>query len=80
MVQELDRWLRERAVENVATSAATLQSLAALLGRIENLVINDDIGKQVLFLPSSSSGFVQGFENGQLDTFIYRPTVVSIRV
>lgn len=53
-MQELDRWLRERAVENVATCAATLQSLSALLGRIENLVINDDIGKQVLLLLGSS--------------------------
>jgi len=44
---ELDSWLRERCIENLATSSSTLRSLTELLDRIQNLVINDDIGNQV---------------------------------
>ncbi|XP_033756605.1 GPI transamidase component PIG-S-like [Pecten maximus] len=44
---ELDSWLRGRCLENLGTSIATLQSLAQLLGEISNIVIQDDIGKQV---------------------------------
>ena len=40
-------WLRLRAVENIATSASTLRSLAQLLEEISNIVINDDIGREV---------------------------------
>lgn len=47
-LQELDRWLRTRCVENLATSAATLNSLAKLLAKISNIVINDDIGNEVI--------------------------------
>jgi phosphatidylinositol glycan class S len=45
---ELDEWLRERCVENIFTSSSTLVSLAELLGKISNIVINDDIGAQVV--------------------------------
>ena len=34
-------------MENLATATATLKSLAQLLGQINNIVINDDIGKEV---------------------------------
>ncbi|KAJ8311108.1 hypothetical protein KUTeg_011340 [Tegillarca granosa] len=44
---ELDNWLRSRCMENLATSIASLQSLSQLLGQISNIVINDDIGKEV---------------------------------
>lgn len=44
---ELDSWLRHRCVENLGTSASTLRSLAQLLGKIRNIVIQDHIGKQV---------------------------------
>lgn len=44
---EVDSWLRSRCVENLATATATLKSLAQLLGQINNIVINDDIGKEV---------------------------------
>ncbi|KAH3789016.1 GPI transamidase component PIG-S-like isoform X2 [Dreissena polymorpha] len=44
---ELDVWLRSRCVENLATSSASLKSLAQLLGKISNIVIKDDIGNEV---------------------------------
>lgn len=44
---ELSAWLRIRTVENLAASTLTLQSLAQLLGEISNIVINDEIGKEV---------------------------------
>lgn len=44
---ELDNWLRKKCLENLATSISTLQSLTALLERISNIVIQDDIGQQV---------------------------------
>ena len=47
LLQELDSWLRSRCIENLATATATLNSLAQLLGQISNIVINDDIGKEV---------------------------------
>ncbi|XP_070212014.1 GPI transamidase component PIG-S-like isoform X1 [Littorina saxatilis] len=44
---ELSGWLRCRCVENLATAKASLQSLAQLLDQIVNIVINDDIGREV---------------------------------
>ena len=48
--QEVDRWLRERCIENILTSASTLHSLGNLLDKISNIVINDDIAAQVLIV------------------------------
>ncbi|ELU07676.1 hypothetical protein CAPTEDRAFT_220035 [Capitella teleta] len=44
---ELDLWLRSHCLENLASSVATLNSLAQLLEKIGNIVINDDIGREV---------------------------------
>jgi phosphatidylinositol glycan class S len=44
---EMEQWLREKCVENIITSSSTLISLAELLDKISNIVINDDIGAQV---------------------------------
>jgi phosphatidylinositol glycan class S len=44
---ELEQWLREKCVENIIMSSSTLISLAELLDKISNIVINDDIGAQV---------------------------------
>ena len=44
---ELSNWLRCRCVENLSAATLTLNSLAQLLGEIGNIVINDDIGKEV---------------------------------
>ncbi|KAI8792513.1 GPI transamidase component PIG-S [Biomphalaria glabrata] len=44
---ELSGWLRCRCVENLVTATSTLQSLAKLLEEIGNIVINDEIGKEV---------------------------------
>ena len=44
---EVDAWLRRRGLENIATSAATLKSLSDLLDKVQNIVINDDIGREV---------------------------------
>ena len=45
--QEIDQWLRGKCLENIATATATLHSLSELLGKISNIVINDDIGREV---------------------------------
>ena len=47
--QELDQWLCGRCLENIASAASTLQALAQLLGEIGNIVINDDIGREVSY-------------------------------
>ena len=39
--------MRCRCVENLATAKASLHSLAELLDKIGNIVINDDIGHEV---------------------------------
>jgi len=44
---ELDKWQRERSLENVATATATLHSLIQLLSQVGNIVINDNIGQEV---------------------------------
>lgn len=44
---ELAGWLRSRCAENILTATLSLQSLAQLLEEIGNIVINDDIGKEV---------------------------------
>jgi len=44
---EMDAWLRRRGLENIATSASTLKSLSDLLDKVQNIVINDEIGLQV---------------------------------
>ena len=44
---EVSAWLLCRCVENLATSTSTLRSLAQLLEEIGNIVINDEIGKEV---------------------------------
>lgn len=44
---EVAGWLRCRCVENLATATSTLQSLAQLLEEIGNIVISDEIGKEV---------------------------------
>ena len=45
--QEVLCWLRSACVENIVSSANTLISLADLLQKINNIVINDDIGREV---------------------------------
>ncbi|KAK2150739.1 hypothetical protein LSH36_391g00004 [Paralvinella palmiformis] len=52
---ELDQWLRKRTLENIATSTSTLRSLAQLLGEISNIVIKDDIAREVERAVSSVS-------------------------
>ncbi|XP_060573029.1 GPI transamidase component PIG-S-like [Ruditapes philippinarum] len=63
---ELDSWLRSRCVENLATSSATLKSLAQLLGKISNIVINDDIGNEVHKAVASMHESLQLLSDGYL--------------
>ncbi|XP_045189708.2 GPI transamidase component PIG-S-like [Mercenaria mercenaria] len=63
---ELDSWLRSRCVENLATSSATLKSLAQLLGKISNIVINDDIGNEVHKAVASMQESLQLLSDGYL--------------
>lgn len=68
---ELAGWLRCRCVENLATAKASLQSLAQLLDKIGNIVINDDIGRQVEAAVSSIQESEQLLAQGHLhDAFI----------
>ena len=45
--QEQESVMRQKTLEYLATSTITLTSLAQLLGKISNMVINDHIQQQV---------------------------------
>ena len=64
--QEVDKWLRSRALENVATSTATLKSLIQLLEEVGNIVINDDIGLEVSRAVDSIKATHTALLSGQL--------------
>ncbi|XP_047999098.1 GPI transamidase component PIG-S isoform X2 [Leguminivora glycinivorella] len=44
---EVDALLRLRVVEQITSAEKTLQSLAQLLGKISNIVINDEVGASI---------------------------------
>ena len=44
---ELAGWLRCKCIENLSAATLTLKSLAQLLEQISNIVITDEIGKEV---------------------------------
>ena len=45
--QEQESVMRQKTMEYLATSTITLTSLAQLLGKVSNMVINDHIQQQV---------------------------------
>ena len=45
--QEQESLMRRKTMEYLATSTITLTSLAQLLGKISNMVINDHIQQQI---------------------------------
>ncbi|KAK3762447.1 hypothetical protein RRG08_009836 [Elysia crispata] len=63
---EVSAWLLCRCVENLATSTSTLRSLAQLLEEIGNIVINDEIGKEVEFAVASIKSSHHHLANGNL--------------
>ncbi|CAJ1063947.1 GPI transamidase component PIG-S [Xyrichtys novacula] len=63
---ELDRLMWSRSVENVATATTTITSLAQLLDQIGNIVINDNIAKQVSSAVTSLQLAVAELEAGNL--------------
>ncbi|KAJ4929954.1 hypothetical protein JOQ06_018970 [Pogonophryne albipinna] len=63
---ELDRLMWSRSVENVATAATTITSLAQLLDQIGNIVINDNIAEQVSSAVTSLQLAVAELEAGNL--------------
>ncbi|KAH9515259.1 hypothetical protein Btru_014016 [Bulinus truncatus] len=63
---ELSGWLRCRCVENLVTATSTLQSLAKLLEEIGNIVINDEIGKEVEAAVAAIKESKFLFKNGKL--------------
>ncbi|BFY97511.1 hypothetical protein BsWGS_00551 [Bradybaena similaris] len=63
---EIAGWLRCRCVENLATATSTLQSLAQLLEEIGNIVISDEIGKEVESAVASIKSSRQLLASGQL--------------
>ncbi|KAM9451427.1 GPI transamidase component PIG-S [Clarias gariepinus] len=63
---ELDRLLWSRSVENVATATTTITSLAQLLDRISNIVINDNIAEQVSSAVTSLQAAMAELEAGNL--------------
>ncbi|XP_071090185.1 GPI transamidase component PIG-S-like [Haliotis cracherodii] len=64
---EVDAWLRSFCVENIATSAGTLSSLAQLLGEIGNIVIKDDIGTEVKSSVAAIRESLRQLAEGQLE-------------
>ncbi|KAF6028196.1 PIGS [Bugula neritina] len=44
---EVSQWMQQRTIENIGTATHTLYSLSNLVQNIRNMVINDDISKQV---------------------------------
>ncbi|XP_064613350.1 GPI transamidase component PIG-S-like [Liolophura sinensis] len=76
---ELDSWLRGRCLENLATSTVTLTSLAQLLGQISNIVIRDEIGKEVQISVESIRRTHQFLSLGDLEKafFSSRQAIVS---
>ncbi|KAL7853637.1 hypothetical protein AOLI_G00204810 [Acnodon oligacanthus] len=63
---ELDRLMWSRSVENIATASTTITSLAQLLDQISNIVINDNIAKQVSSAVTSLQAAVAELEAGNL--------------
>uniref|UniRef100_A0A7N5ZS71 Phosphatidylinositol glycan anchor biosynthesis, class S n=1 Tax=Anabas testudineus TaxID=64144 RepID=A0A7N5ZS71_ANATE len=63
---ELDRLMWSRSVENIATAATTITSLAQLLDQIGNIVINDNIAQQVSSAVTSLQLAVAELEAGNL--------------
>ncbi|XP_076024416.1 GPI transamidase component PIG-S [Genypterus blacodes] len=63
---ELDRLMWSRSVENIATASTTMTSLAQLLDQIGNIVINDNIAKQVSNAVTSLQLAVAELEAGNL--------------
>ncbi|CAL1533662.1 unnamed protein product [Lymnaea stagnalis] len=64
---EIAGWLRCRCVENLVTATTTLQSLAQLLEEIKNIVINDEIGKEVESAVASIKESKLLLRNGKLE-------------
>nr|XP_057942639.1 GPI transamidase component PIG-S [Doryrhamphus excisus] len=63
---ELDRLMWSRSVENIATATTTITSLAQLLDQIGNIVINDNIARQVSSAVSSLQLALAELEAGNL--------------
>ncbi|KAK7926151.1 hypothetical protein WMY93_008461 [Mugilogobius chulae] len=63
---ELDRLMWSRTVENVATVTTTITSLAQLLDQIGNIVINDNIAKEVSSAVTALQLAVAELEAGNL--------------
>ncbi|WAR20905.1 LOW QUALITY PROTEIN: PIGS-like protein [Mya arenaria] len=64
---EIDGWLRSRCVENLATSSASLTSLSQLLGKISNIVINDNIGEEVKTAVLAMQEALEDLQQGNLE-------------
>ncbi|XP_001507200.2 GPI transamidase component PIG-S [Ornithorhynchus anatinus] len=63
---ELDRLLWARTVENIATVATTLTSLAQLLDKIGNIVIKDDVASEVYQAVEAAQSAAAELEAGRL--------------
>uniref|UniRef100_A0A8B9R0G0 Phosphatidylinositol glycan anchor biosynthesis class S n=1 Tax=Anas platyrhynchos TaxID=8839 RepID=A0A8B9R0G0_ANAPL len=63
---ELDRLLWAHTVENIATVATTLTSLAQLLDQISNIVIKDDVASEVYHAVASVQDAMAELAEGRL--------------
>lgn len=63
---EMDRLLWVRTVENIATATNTLTSLAQLIDKIGNIVINDNIASEVYRAVASVQLSLEELEAGRL--------------
>ncbi|CAG5134746.1 unnamed protein product, partial [Candidula unifasciata] len=79
---EIAGWLRCRCVENLATATSTLQSLAQLLEEIGNIVISDEIGKEVESAVASIKNSRQLLASGKLreafQTAFFHPSLLEL--
>ena len=67
---ELDNLMRFRSLENTASSIHTLDSLLKLLNQIKNMVINDEIAKDVYTAVNALQEAKKFSEAGNLSDFI----------
>lgn len=63
---EFDSLLRRHCIENLASASASLYSLSQLLEKISNIVINDDVAKQVYTAVESIKSSHRFLKDGKL--------------
>jgi hypothetical protein len=63
---EIFSYLLSKTLENLLNSLNTLESLSSLLEKISNMVIGDDIGRQVYLSVESIKSCLDLIKNGKI--------------